>query len=95
MRHGTALGAGVLLVQLTILAVALVPFAIAGNGGVGIGGIAQLVLIPVALGSPIAGLLWPGGQKASGAGWHVAAAGAFAFALWAAQSMWAPLTRLI
>lgn len=93
--HWRLVGAGVLGVQVAILALALVPFAIAGNGGDAIGGLAQLVLIPVALGSPILGLVWPGGRKASGAGWHVAAAGGFAVALWAAQSLFGPLTRLI
>lgn len=89
------LAALTLLVQVALLAVSVVPIAIAGNGGVWIGNFAQPLLVLVAVLSPVLGAVWPPGQRATGVGWHLLAAAVFAVALWLGQSLWARQTLLI
>jgi hypothetical protein len=84
-----------LALQLALLAVGLVPIAIAGNGGVQISNFALPLLLLVALAAPVAGALWPGGHKLSAVGWHFAAAATFPVALLFGQSLWASQTLLI
>ena len=84
-----------LAVQGALLAVGLIPIALAGNAGVWISDIAQPLLVPVALASPVIGAVWPRGEKASAVRWHVLAAAAFPVALWLGQSLWAPQTLLV
>jgi hypothetical protein len=85
-----SLTAMALVVQVAILAVFLIPIAIAGNAGVWVGDYALPLLVLVALASPVIGAVRPRSQKASGPGWHVLAAAAFPTALWLSQWLWAP-----
>jgi hypothetical protein len=79
------LSAAVLMVQVALVALALVPIAVAGNAGVRVGDLATPLLLVAMFGSPVlAAFLPPGGAgHPSDLGWYLAAGALLPIAMFA------------